>query len=422
MESLDDKLKSLGFKKAANLPARTQPTAPTGFDISAVVPGRDLQTAFGVTFVVEEDYPAAAFTQHQHLLNPVDLSTLGHWAKLADLNAHPSDSIVFLDTETSGLAGGTGTFVFLVGLAYRTAGGYRVLQVFMRDPDDEPAFLAGLAQFLAPFKTMVTFNGKSFDIPMLNTRHILNGFTPPFSPLQHIDLLPLARRLWRNRLPSRALKDLETQILGMTRTDEEVPGWLIPELYYEYLHSKDARPLKGVLYHNAQDILSLALLFNYIADLLAHPLAASAHPWGVSAPEQGLDMIAIARLYEDLNRWEQAVELYEHGLAQGLPLPFFLDTLRRFANLYRKQERWEDAIRLWTKAAQEYHQVDACIELAKCHEHRRRDYAQALQWVDYALAYTTEISTVPLRLAYQKDLNHRAARLRQKLAAVREAP
>jgi len=414
MESLDDKLKSLGFKKAANLPARIQPAIPAGFDISAVVPGRDLQTAFGATFVVEEDYPAAAFTQHQHLLNPVDLSTLGHWAQLVDLNAHPSDSIVFLDTETSGLAGGTGTFVFLVGLAYRTASGYRILQVFMRDPEDEPAFLAGLAQFLAPFKTMVTFNGKSFDIPMLNTRHILNGFTPPFSEMQHIDLLPLARRLWRNRLPSRGLKDLETQILGMTRTEEEVPGWLIPELYYEYLRTKDARPLKGVLYHNAQDILSLALLFNYVADLLAHPLQI--------APEQGLDMIAIARLYEDLNRWEQAVELYEHGLAQGLPLPFFLDTLRRYANLYRKQERWEDAIRLWTKAAQEYHQVEACVELAKWFEHRQRDYVEALLWVDFGLAYTTEISAVPLRLELQKDLNHRAARLRLKLTAVRRTP
>jgi uncharacterized protein YprB with RNaseH-like and TPR domain len=411
METLDDKLKSLGVKKGINIAARPE-TSPApapdrgGFDISQVVAGHDLETAFGITFVVEEDFPLASFSAHRHLFNPVDLGTLGHWAQINDLNSQAADSIVFLDTETSGLAGGTGTFVFLVGLAFRTPVGYRVVQVFMRDPSDEPAFLAGLAQFLAPFKTIVTFNGKSFDIPMLNTRHILNGFTPPFSQLAHIDLLPLARRLWRNRLPSRALKDLEQQILGITRTAEEVPGWLIPELYFDYLHSKDARPLKSVLYHNAQDILSLGLLFNYVADLLANPLQI--------APEQGLDVIAIARLYEDLNRWEQAVVLYEHGLAQGLPLPFFLDTLRRFANLYRKQEQWDDAIRLWNKAAQEYHQVDACIELAKCHEHRRPDYSQALHWVELGLTYTLEIPAIAVRNELQKDLNHRAARLRRK--------
>ncbi len=401
MESLDDKLKALGFKKAANIQSPSKPESPAHFDISTVVDGYDLETEFGLTFVLEEDYPAESFNQHRHLLNPVDLSTLGHWAQIQDLNAQTTNSIVFLDTETSGLAGGTGTFVFLVGLAYRIDSGYRVLQIFLRDPAYESAFLAGLAKFLAPFKTIVTFNGKSFDIPMLNARHVMNDFPSPFGQFRHIDLLPLARRLWRNRLPSRGLKDLETQILGISRTAEEVPGWLIPEIYYEYLHSKDARPLKGVIYHNAQDILSLGLLFNHIADLLAHPLQI--------ASDQGLDLIAIARLYEDLGRWEDAVQLYEHGLEQGLPLPFFLDTLKRYANVYRKRERWEDAIRLWSKAALEYHQVEACIELAKCFEHRRRDLAQALHWVETGLVFTLEIPAASLRRELQQELTAQLA-------------
>jgi uncharacterized protein len=404
MESLSDKLKSLGVR--TGMGPKEKPAPPKdAFDIAEVVSGRDFETALGTTFVVENDFPLEHFVGNEHLFHPLNLEIIGQWAGLRDLAEQSIDSIVLLDTETSGLAGGTGTFAFLIGLGFRTQSGYRVVQLFMRDPSQEPALLAGLSIFLSKFKTMVTFNGKSFDAPLLNTRHVLNAIPNPLAQLKHIDLLPLARRLWRNRLPSRALKDLETEILGMARTEEEVPGWLIPELYYEYLRTRDARPLSGVLYHNAQDILTLGLLFNYMSDLLDHPLDI--------APGQGLDMIAIARLYEELQQTDQAVLLYEHGLQQGLPLPFFLDTLRRYANLYRKQERWDRAIELWSKAA-DYHQVDACVELAKYYEHRSRDASEALRWVDRAVSFALEIPASPLRNDSQKDLEHRSKRLRQK--------
>ncbi|MDO8970283.1 MAG: ribonuclease H-like domain-containing protein, partial [Saprospiraceae bacterium] len=291
MESLSDKLKSLGVRTGFG--SKEKPAPPKdGFDISTVVAGREFETALGTTFMVENDYPFEHFVGNEHLFHPLNLATIGQWAGLRDLAEQSIDSMVLLDTETSGLVGGTGTFAFLIGLGFRTQAGYRVVQLFMRDPSQEPALLAGLSLILSGFKTMITFNGKSFDAPLLNTRHVLNTIPNPLVHLHHIDLLPLARRLWRNRLPSRALKDLETEILGMSRTDEEVPGWMIPEIYYEYLRTRDARPLGGVLYHNAQDILSLGLLFNHMADLLDHPLDI--------APEQGLDIIAIARLYEDL--------------------------------------------------------------------------------------------------------------------------
>jgi uncharacterized protein len=410
MESFSDRLKSLGIKTGANQPQTEAKTEEqkTRYDISAVVAGRDLETAFGTTYVVEIDYPLEGLHASGQIAYTVDRRTLGQWARIPNLHERPVNEFLYLDTETSGLAGGTGTFAFLIGLGYWTELGFHLIQLFMRDPGDEPALLAGLTHFLEPFKAIVTFNGKSFDVPLLNTRHVMNGFTTPFTAMPHIDLLPLARRLWRNRLPSRALKDLEIQILGLTRESEDVPGWLIPELYYEYLRSGDARPLGRVLYHNAQDVLSLGLLFNHVSDLLAHPLQVS--------PEQGLDLIAIARLYEEMDQSEMAVALYEHSLAQGLPLPFFLDTLRRYANLYRKQARWDEAMQLWEKAAG-YHQVDACIELAKHIEHRQRDYEAALKWVETALTYVVEIPASPLRFDLQKDLDHRAERIRQKLQA-----
>ncbi|HEX2979982.1 MAG TPA: ribonuclease H-like domain-containing protein, partial [Anaerolineaceae bacterium] len=109
-------------------------------------------------------------------------------------------NFLFLDTETTGLGGGTGTYAFLIGLGYLGPDGFHLIQLLMRDPTEEPALLDLLNHYLAAFPAIVTFNGKSFDIPLLNARHVLNGVTTPFGGMQHIDLLPLARRLWRNRL------------------------------------------------------------------------------------------------------------------------------------------------------------------------------------------------------------------------------
>jgi tetratricopeptide (TPR) repeat protein len=311
-----------------------------------------------------------------------------------------------LDTETSGLAGGTGTYVFLVGIGFRIEHGFKLAQIFMRDPSQEPALLAAITQILDSFDTIVTFNGRTFDVPLLNTRHVLNGFTSPFSAMSHVDLLPLARRLWRNRLPSRALSSLEIEILGLQRTREEVPGWMIPEIYFDYLRNGDARQLEGVFYHNAMDIVSLAALFNYMADMLEGPLGNPLLP--------GLDLVALARLYEDLQDWETAILLYERGLDQGLPQDFFIQTLERFAQLYRRQENWEGAVNLWKKAAGHKH-LDAYIELAKYYEHQQRDYDQAIQWTQNALELVPQIETnLFIRKSLSGDFQKRLDRLMKK--------
>lgn len=411
MESLSDKLKSLGVKKGAGDLKPSPRPKKTGYDISEVIPGTDLETPFGPVFMVEQDFPFSGLRPGEAREDP--LAFVRQWAGFPPDPILPVENYVFLDTETSGLAGGTGTFVFLVGLGYLTEAGFHLVQLFMREPGQEAAFIAALSQSLAPFLTLVSFNGKSFDVPMLNARYVLNGFSSPLGEFAHIDLLPLARRLWRNRLPSRALKDLEVDILGLERSEEEVPGWMIPELYYEYLRSGDARPLAGVFYHNAQDILSLGKLLDHVSRLLSNPL-------GVAA-DQGLDLIAVARLYEEMKLLDRAVQLYEFSLTSGLPLPFFLDTLRRFANLYRKQNQWDQALRLWQKAV-DYHQVDACIELAKYMEHHRRDYSTALNWAEMGQSYLPDIQTGSLRKELEKDLAKRTVRLRQKMKGVSASP
>jgi uncharacterized protein len=408
MESLSDKLKSLGVKTGAQGLPQPKPRR-SGHPIEEVATGFDDSTPFGNTWIVQQDYPL----DYQHgciaICADCQVGFLAEWCRCDGLLNTRLEDYIFLDTETSGLAGGTGTYAFMIGLGFRTETGFRLIQLFMRDPGQEQALLASLARILSPFKVIVTFNGRGFDVPLMKARHVMNGIPHPFDNLEHIDLLPVARKLWRNRLPSRALKSLEVDILQLPRTAEEVPGYLIPEMYFNYLRSGDARPLSGIFYHNGMDILSLAALFNFVNDLLVDPLSSQAI--------DSLDLVSIARMHEDLSNFDQAVFLYERAIAQGLPRPFFIQTLQRFAQLYRRQGQWDNAVRLWEKSVLEYQQIEAGVELAKFYEHRQREYSEAMRWSQTAFSLV-EISKLPpsSKRILKVELQHRIDRLVKKLA------
>jgi tetratricopeptide (TPR) repeat protein len=161
------------------------------------------------------------------------------------------------------------------------------------------------------------------------------------------------------------LGEVERQILGLGRTQEEVPGYLVPQIYVDYLKSGDARPLAGVFYHNAMDVLSLAGLFTHTAALLDDPQGFSELP--------GLDLVALAHLFEELEHYDDAVSLYALGLGRDIPEEHFWKTVMRYALLYKRRGEWEKAVALWEKAAG-HGDVAACIELAKYYEHRVEDY------------------------------------------------
>jgi hypothetical protein len=169
--------------------------------VQSVVEGRFISTRRGEVFVSEHTFPPA----YRHGLTPlrtsVPLLTMGQWAHDTQLAELPIETLAFLDTETSGLSGGTGTYAFLVGVGRFIGDSFHLTQFFMRDPSEEPALLEGLMDFLAPCSGLVTFNGKAFDAPLLVTRYLLHSIPVPFKEFSHLDLLPLARRLWRDRLP-----------------------------------------------------------------------------------------------------------------------------------------------------------------------------------------------------------------------------
>jgi hypothetical protein len=298
--------------------------------------------------------------------------------------------------------------LFLVGIGRLGSDGFRLKQFFMRDPFQEPAHLEAIEEFLAPCQGLVTFNGKAFDLPLLNGRFIAQGLTPPFTQFAHIDLLHLSRRLWSERLASRTLANLEAHILGIQRTEEDIPGWMIPSLYYDYLREADARPLKRVFYHNAMDVISMVALFNRITNLLADPINDQDMAPG--------DFNSLAKLYMDIGKTEQAITIYLASLDRDLPETALLSSLVGLAGIYKKQQETRKAIPLWEMAAQRNH-LDAHIELAKYYEHQMRDYPTARYWTQTAIDLLILIDLSMLeRNQWEQQLHHRLARLARKQA------
>ncbi|GAB4526240.1 MAG: metal-dependent exonucleaseMrfB [Anaerolineae bacterium] len=413
MDSLSERLKALGVKIGARDLPPPRPRDP--YPIQMVVPGRFQETPYGEVFSVEQRHPLARQHGSASLSISASLQVIAEWAREPGLARLDPRVFAFLDIETTGLAGGSGTYAFLVGIGCYEDDQFHLAQFFMRDPAEEPALLWALTEFLQPCQALVTFNGKAFDVPLLNARYITNSREAWLLSIPHLDLLPLARRLWSNRLPSRTLGYLEEHVLSITRAQEDVPGWVIPGLYFNYLRNGDARPLKGIFYHNAMDVLSMAALLSHIADLLDVPgnmqWASQRH-----APH-ALDLVAIGRLFEDLSRLETAAQLYAHSLRGDLPEETHRETVRRLSFVQKRRGKMLDAVALWRQAA-DSGQLYACVELAKYYEHQARGYRQAANWTQTAIALTRASDFPPhLRQRWLAELRHRLARLRRKLGA-----
>jgi uncharacterized protein YprB with RNaseH-like and TPR domain len=406
MPSLSEKLKALGVKVGASDLPPARPRNP--YSIEQVLDGRFLDTPQGQAYVVEARYPP----DYRHGEKPIQITAPLHaiaaWAGEQRLRDCAPGSFAFLDTETTGLQGGAGTYAFLIGVGRFDGDEFHLAQFFMRDPVEEPAQLAALEEFLAPCEALVTFNGKAFDLPLLWSRYTVQGWRPPFSQTAHVDLLQLARRLWRDRLPNRSLGSLEVEILGAARSGDDVPGWQIPQMYFDYLHSGDARLLKSVFYHNAVDVVSMAALFNHMAGLLADPLGGQV--------DHGIDLVALAKLFESMGDLDNATRLYLHGLEHDLPEPALIEAIQRLALIHKRQENYPEAVALWEQAARHQH-LEAHVELAKFYEHRLGDAGQALYWTETAI----EVANQPAFPAYERrqwlaELEHRRQRLLRKLS------
>jgi hypothetical protein len=387
-----------------------------GFDppqpIDQLLPGiRREETAEGACYVLDKVYPLSYRHGQDLLQDLLALSPAPAAVFTGDPRLESSQfrDFLFIDTETTGLAG-AGTLAFMVGAAFfersTTGDVFVVRQYFLRDHGDEPAMLLLLDELLAEKAGLITFNGRSFDIPLLDNRFLMNRMRTDLRDKPHIDLLPPSRRLWRQRLGSCALGSLEETLLGLRRTHEDVPGFLIPALYNAYLRHGDARELTRVFYHNQIDMVSMVTLASRVMRQFAHA-AAHDHP---------IDLYSLGKWQAALGDLPTSEQTLKQAVQGDLPLETFHQALAELAALLKRQDRRAEAVSYWQQiAATSFDSVDAHIELAKYYEWHHPDLATAIIWTEQALALSQSWS--PSRAALvQAELEHRLGRLQNKTA------
>lgn len=271
----------------------------------------------------------------------------------AALAADPSQWL-FLDTETTGLVGGSGTYAFLVGLAWWDSGGLQVEQLFMRDFGEEHSLLLALDERLAERRVLVTFNGKSFDWPLLETRFRMTRCIAPRTPATHLDFLHPARQLWRPRLSSVRLSELERHVLHVSpgskldwTRDGDMNSGDIPEAYFSFVRGGLCAPLVPVFQHNQMDLRGLAALAGHILEIVAGQQEAE----GTGEAQHSLDMYGLSRLLTQRGEHGRAREVCQNALAAGLPAEHDRAARRDLARFAKRAGDFSGAVELWESLA-----------------------------------------------------------------------
>lgn len=382
------------------MPSANNPSTPAtkpAVDLDSFLHGQEVSTPFGACYVIEKAIPLEEKHGHWLLREALD-TTFGDLGLPKPLELR---NALFLDTETTGLAGGTGTYAFLIGLGSFTDTHFLMKQLLMRDYNEELAVLYLLEQELQGKDAIISFNGKTFDIPLLQTR-----FTMARLGLQgcagkdQLDLLHLSRRIWRRKLKSCSLSSLEINILGVRRSND-IPGAEIPGRYFEFLHTGQGQLLQDIVEHNAVDIISMATLLYRIQLTLQLKPGECDCPWEAESLAYGAlrqGNYSLGLLY-----FEAARQLC-HSRSQYLRL------LRNTALIYKCLRNYEQACSLWQEILRLVHDDLATYEeLAKYYEHQIRDLEAAERVTRRALAIAWQTKSEKVA-----DLEHRLRRIRSK--------
>jgi len=305
-----------------------------------------------------------------------DLRTLRLLLPEAPDEIADAEQWLFLDTETTGLAGGSGTYAFLVGVAWWDGGGLEIEQFFLREYSEERALLRALRERITERPVLVTFNGKSFDWPLLETRYRMSRKVSVPALRAHLDFLHPARNLWRVRLGSVRLSELERHVLGWDRGTDLLSG-LIPQIYFDYLRGGPPERLIPVLNHNQMDLRGLAALSGRILSLLSD---------AENLGQDGLELFGVSRICEKRGEHIRARSLYEKSIASVLPVETDRAARRSLARLAKREGDFDLACELWRDSVENSrHGYEAYEQLAIYYEHKARDPEQAQQIVREAI-------------------------------------
>jgi hypothetical protein len=384
--------------------------------VGAVLGGRPITTAVGPCLAIDRRYEGDRWHGRMRVAEcrVEDGETLGvldpHLPAAG--GAEDPSRIVFVDLETTGLSGGAGTVAFLVGCGYYDLDAFQVRQFLLTSFAGERALLAAVADFVGPAALVVTFNGKTFDLPVMETRWLFHRMETPFAGKRHFDMLHVARRLWREREEDGgcSLGELERRIVGFERRGD-VPGFEIPGRYFQFLRSGDPRPLEAVLEHNRLDLISLAAVVARGMRLVEG---------GAEVCGDARETLAVGKVLERAGRTEPALACYRMAAAGRSPR-VRAESLCRGAVLLRRERRFDEAADRWQEVVEIRGggtQVDAARRqaleaLAIHHEHRAGDLPAARSFALEAM------HTDPCP-RWQQAVRHRLDRLDRKLARVHE--
>lgn len=416
--SIRDKLARLD---TANRPAALQAIPETGVDSVVEEWISQLQDELQVKVLQEEKSFILLKENYFPLYNDplflalrdngFETNSLAHITN--DLPQEPPCNLknaLFIDTETTGLAGGAGTYAFLVGIGHLELDHVVVRQYLLPDFSHEWLMLKHLEQALQSFRFTVSFNGKSFDIPLLKNRFILNRMVTALEDISHVDILHAARRIWKSRLPACDLQSLERYILGKNRVGD-IPGEMIPHIYFEFIRKRDALLLRDVLEHNFHDIVNMALLTVKLSAICEAPAEHLLHE---------LDLSSLGKYYFQSKRYSDAIVLFEDVLAKfpASETKFINEVVFLLAISYKKAGNSESARQhledLLNRGVMHPRVVE---ELAKFYEHEDKDYFYAGEIVEKSLNYLETIRQLSPRselLNYVPGLKHRYQRLLRK--------
>jgi uncharacterized protein YprB with RNaseH-like and TPR domain len=381
--------------------------------VADVLGGRTVTNSFGRAIVIDRRYESDRFHGSRRVgdcevPDGDALRLLDPALSPADV---PGDRTLFVDLETTGLSGGAGMVAFLVGCGWFDVGAFQVRQFLLTSYASERALLAAVADCFAGTTLLVTYNGKTFDVPVMETRWLFHRIPPPLDAVRHFDMLHPARRLWRHRTPSDGcrLGTLERVLCGVTRVGD-VPGMEIPTRYFRFLRSGDARPLEPVLEHNRLDLISLAAVTAHAVEL-AHE--------GSARCRDAAEALALGRVFERAGCGDRATACYERAIDDRLAsVEVTAEALYRLGLRFRRDRRFADAAAVWRQVLAlkprrselvEALQRFAIEALAIHHEHRERDYEGARE--------------LALRLLDEPEVpgdsaRHRVARLDRKIHRV----
>jgi uncharacterized protein len=317
-----------------------------------------------------------------------------------------ADQLFFFDTETTGLGGGTGNTIFLLGQALMKSDRVEVIQHFLPNPGAEVALYQSFLE-TTDYTTLVTYNGKSFDWPQVKTRHTLvRDHVPKLPEFGHFDLYHASRRLWKNKLESVRLANVEKEILSIHR-EGDVPGYLAPMLYFDFLQSHDPESIQGVLHHNEIDVLSLISLYIHLSKQLLN----------TSQQSTASEKYEVARWLNSLGEVHVAESMYQHLSSTDTKAAIKAKT--ELAYLYKKKKDYKTALVYFLEIlskGQKIAHFDIAIEIAKIYEHQEKDFDKALYFaLEAENIYKNQKSLVRDREGYKNDeLEKRINRIRKK--------